>query len=234
MKNTIFSFGIIATLFLFFSNAQSAVIGGSDNVVRNDLSDLTTVGDNSIDLSDYLYAFDEKIYDGKFASHFIAYDPKGLGTINAQVSFDNAIIAVIHSSLGLETTDNLFALNSIEYLSNKHNGIELYSFRKYDSFTVSGSTINVDFRASNPGDYIRVVTDLGGGVDSIRKFLSGDRSSDKEIVKDVTFIENLSKANIPDIEDLSKANIPEPNILALMGLGLVGLGYRRYRSKKAA
>ncbi len=37
-----------------------------------------------------------------------------------------------------------------------------------------------------------------------------------------------------DIDNVKLTQVPEPATLALMGLGLAGIGYKRHRSKKAA
>lgn len=89
------------------------------------------------------------------ASHYIAYDPAG-GTRRSQVgtvSFDSDVVGVITSRQLLIDSDGL-QNNAVSYLSPSARGLE-----GNDSVTITGlQEITVDWGASSPGDYVRVLT----------------------------------------------------------------------------
>lgn len=87
------------------------------------------------------------------ASHYVFYDPQATSTIEGSVTFDADILGVAASTDDLAATDFL-ANNSVTYLNPGLRGIETNT----DSFSVSGATLTVSFRASSPGDYLRVFT----------------------------------------------------------------------------
>ncbi len=87
------------------------------------------------------------------SSHGIVFDPVQSRTMEGWVEFDRPIVAVIHKTATLSATDGLLGLAGITYNSPSARGLE-----NQDKFTVAGNKIFLDFRASSPGDNIRVLT----------------------------------------------------------------------------
>lgn len=86
------------------------------------------------------------------ASHYIFYDPTS-GRVKGTVDFDSAIVAILTSTTNLAASDFL-ANTGVTYLNPSARGLETG-----DIVTISGpNQISVDFTASTPGDYIRVLT----------------------------------------------------------------------------
>ncbi|MCB1745143.1 MAG: hypothetical protein KDK91_32545, partial [Gammaproteobacteria bacterium] len=89
------------------------------------------------------------------ASHYIFFDPAGTSSTTqvGRVSFDSDIVAVITSGDRLQGSDFL-ANTGVIYLNPQLRGLEAG-----DLVSVVGPrTIEVDWAASTPGDYIRVLT----------------------------------------------------------------------------
>jgi len=123
------------------------------------------------------------------ASHYLFFDPASHVTQAGWVDFDSDILAIITSSSNLGASDYL-ANTGVTYLSPTLRGLE-----SADSVTIDGGNskrVNVDWAASTPGDYVRVLTQYS-----------------------------------------PSAAVPEPGTLALLGLGLAGIGYRRKKQNKA-
>lgn len=116
------------------------------------------------------------------ASHYVYFDPEFTRRMIGTVTFDADILAVMDETTNLSASDFL-ANNSVIYNSPNLRGLEAGD----DSYTVSGATISINFRASTPGDYIRVLTAFSPVA----------------------------------------AALPGPGAIALLGLGLFGLGAMR-------
>lgn len=88
------------------------------------------------------------------ASHYIFFDPGPSQDIQGCVSFDSPVYGIITSRALLNASDNL-QNNSVNYLSPSLRGLE-----SGDSAWIGndGMSICVDFTASSPGDFIRVLT----------------------------------------------------------------------------
>jgi len=95
------------------------------------------------------------------ASHYIFFDPGPTTSIEGYVEFDSDIIAVIVTTQNLFDSDYL-ANTGVNYLNPSARGLELNN----QDFIVSVTNrrIDIDFYASTPGDYIRVLTAYSPGA----------------------------------------------------------------------
>ena len=94
------------------------------------------------------------------ASHYIFFDPFGATRQVGTVSFDSEVLAILTSTANLLASDYL-ANTGVTYLNPSARGLE-----GSDSVTVSGpNEITVDWFASSPGDYIRVLTAFSPGAE---------------------------------------------------------------------
>ena len=94
--------------------------------------------------------------DGTYASHYVFYDPATGNDILGCVTFDSDIAGVITKKAELVASDDFQDTDTTgaNYLSPTLRGLE-----SGDIVTIpSSDTICIDFYASSPGDYIRVLT----------------------------------------------------------------------------
>ncbi|MGR8929851.1 MAG: VPLPA-CTERM sorting domain-containing protein [Gammaproteobacteria bacterium] len=93
------------------------------------------------------------------ASHYVFFDPNATTTQIGTVTFDSDIFGVITSTANLEASD--FLVNTgVTYLNPSLRGLEAG-----DHVTITAlRTITVDWSASTPGDYVRVLTDFSPGA----------------------------------------------------------------------
>lgn len=94
------------------------------------------------------------------ASHYIFFDPGPTSRLTGCVSFDADVIATIFLTDNLQSSDYL-ANTGVNYLNPGLRGLEL----NQDIATFSANEVCVDFVASNPGDYIRVLTNFSPAAD---------------------------------------------------------------------
>jgi hypothetical protein len=93
------------------------------------------------------------------ASHYVFFDPKDPASQKGLVNFDSAILAVISSTNLLASSDFLIQ-TGVTYLNPSARGLEAG-----DVVTISGlNQIRVDWTASTPGDYVRVLTAFSPSV----------------------------------------------------------------------
>lgn len=92
------------------------------------------------------------------ASHYIFFDPEGSTSVIGTVDFDSEVLAIMTSTVNLANTDFL-ANTGVNYLNPALRGLELG-----DSIWISGTNqISLEWVASTPGDYVRVLTDWSPG-----------------------------------------------------------------------
>jgi hypothetical protein len=140
--------------------------------LKNPYGPANSVGENTFE-SPNLYAFDEDqninlkaplatdvgtdpIPAGKVvASHYVFFDP-GPGTeVFGVVEFDSRVIAIITATGTLAASDFL-ANTGVHYLNPSARGLE-----PEDWVAISDTNqITFSTRASNPGDYVRVLTEF--------------------------------------------------------------------------
>jgi PEP-CTERM motif len=93
------------------------------------------------------------------ASHYVFFDPKDPTSQKGLVNFDSAILAVITSTNLLAASDFLIQ-TGVTYLNPSARGLEAG-----DVVSISGlNQIQVDWAASTPGDYVRVLTAFSPSV----------------------------------------------------------------------
>lgn len=97
------------------------------------------------------------------ASHYLFFDPDRLTDVTGWVEFDSDIVAVIVSR-GLLADSDYLANTGVTYLNPDLRGLESYQ----DAITsVEPRRIFLSFRASTPGDYIRVLTTFSPGAANV-------------------------------------------------------------------
>lgn len=109
------------------------------------------VGVGAVD-TNKLFFIDEQTVDG-VKSWYVFFDPKCKAVVDAEVTFSTAITGLITSTQGLLDTNAKYGIAGIDYQSVKHTGLE-----KRDIATFSGNTLTIHWKASDPGDHIRVMT----------------------------------------------------------------------------
>lgn len=175
-----FTIGAFAA-FAAAHSVSAAVVDGmvtSGPGVFEEIVDPTglSVGDNN-QQSDNLFAFNEKqnfkltsdletdiggtISSGTVvSSHYVFFDPVR-GFQEGFVDFDGPIIGIM-TSVGTLLSSDFLGLDSVDYLSPALRGLE-----SGDAVSINGgddSRLLVDWFASTPGDYIRVLTEGDLGV----------------------------------------------------------------------
>ncbi len=88
------------------------------------------------------------------ASHYIFFDPLNSARVIGNVEFDSDILAVIVGTTNLDNSDYL-AHPGVTYLNPTLRGLETGPDK---ILNVTQREVFIDFTASSPGDYIRVLT----------------------------------------------------------------------------
>lgn len=93
------------------------------------------------------------------ASHYVFFDPLSAASQVGTVTFDSEVLAIITSTNNLNASDVLIN-TGVTYLNPGLRGLE-----GGDSALITGfDEITVDWRASTPGDYVRVLTAFSPGA----------------------------------------------------------------------
>ncbi len=92
----------------------------------------------------------------RVASHGIVFDPVNATNTTASVTFDRPILGVLYLTDKLAATDALLGAPGTIYNSPSARGLENGAERASTLF--SGNTLEFTWRASSPGDNVRVLT----------------------------------------------------------------------------
>ncbi len=186
IKNLLFA--SIATIALGAQASHAIIMGGGVTAGSGSFIELTpplagstplnTVGSNNFDDLN-LYAFNEDqnvaveagglmpdfgafLAEGTIvASHYVFFDPDDSARQEGYVLFDADILAVFTKTASLSASDYL-ANTGVTYLNPGLRGLEPGDFA-----TINGSNakqLDVDWAASSPGDYVRVLTARSPGA----------------------------------------------------------------------
>ena len=90
----------------------------------------------------------------RFNSHFVFFDPGPSRSAIGTVTFNAPILAVLALTAKMNASDASFGVPGVTYDTPAARGLEAAT----DSFSVSGNTLSLRWTASDPGDYIRVLT----------------------------------------------------------------------------
>ena len=92
------------------------------------------------------------------ASHYVFFDPTS-GHVIGKVAFDSTVLAILTSTGTLAASDYL-ANTGVTYLNPSARGLEAGDFA-----TITGmNEVSINFTASTPGDYVRVLTAFSPGA----------------------------------------------------------------------
>ena len=90
------------------------------------------------------------------SSHYVQYDPTSGGTGNrnqATITLDSEVFAFIFSDGNLENSDGALGLPGLDY-----NDFTLRGLENGDTTTFDGNSSVLDWSASTPGDWTRLIT----------------------------------------------------------------------------
>lgn len=89
------------------------------------------------------------------ASHYLQWDPAGSKRVHAELAFDSEIFAFITADQKLFDSDLVLGLDTLNYNDFSLRGLESGDTVNYGTdFT----TVEIDWQASNPGDWTRLIT----------------------------------------------------------------------------
>lgn len=89
-------------------------------------------------------------------SFYILFDPETTNpasTVVGEITFGQDILAIITDTDDLEATDSRFGRTDVDYRNDPFRGLE-----GNDSASFLDDTLNVEYVATSPGDFIRVLT----------------------------------------------------------------------------
>lgn len=123
------------------------------------------VGNGQVDISNTLFYIDEQTVNG-LKSWYIFFDPKGVQTVDATLTFSSSIVSVLTSKEDLDGSNATYGVDINhdgifnDYSTNRFIGPELSGALHGDSISWApggGNTLTLHFNAYDPGDHIRVL-----------------------------------------------------------------------------
>jgi hypothetical protein len=164
MKLSMLSAAIAATVLSVSAQAADPVASivqswsFSDYLLTTDFANGVGVGDGKVD-NDAMYFIKEKQI-GNVQSWLVFFDPKGSDPASGTVTFDLPIIGLDITTAAVLGGNAMWGNSSVTYLSDNLTGLELGTPRRPgpDSASFSGNVLTFSWKASDPGDHVRVFT----------------------------------------------------------------------------
>jgi hypothetical protein len=88
------------------------------------------------------------------SSHYVQWDPPNARRVRASLTFSSDIYAFITSDKYLSGSDALIGLPGVNYGDFRARGLE----RNQDTTIFDGPSVEIDWLASSPGDWTRLIT----------------------------------------------------------------------------
>jgi hypothetical protein len=115
-------------------------------------SGVAPVGQGQVDTST-LYFIDE-LTGALGKAWYVFFDPQDTGDVAATITFDTAITGVFSNKAALDGSNATYGAPGITYGTSLLIGLEAVT----DTFSFVGNVLTINWRASDPGDHIRVFT----------------------------------------------------------------------------
>jgi hypothetical protein len=114
----------------------------------------TPVGMGLVDQNDLFFIDENTGPLGK--SWYIFFDPKGVKTVDAQITFDAPITGVFTTKSQLDGSNATYGASTVTYGTSNYIGLE--SRTDWISYVPGSNQMTIHFVSADPGDDIRVFT----------------------------------------------------------------------------
>ncbi len=112
------------------------------------------VGNGAVDDDFVVYYLKEKQI-GTLQSWLIFFDPSTPQGVMGTITFGESINTVFTSTADVNNTSVAYRLGSVTYANNALTGLE-----SGDAATFASNVLTIDWNASDPGDHVRVLTNV--------------------------------------------------------------------------
>ena len=120
----------------------------------DEYSSPTPVGQGQVDTNTLFFIDEQTGPLGK--AWYVFYDPIDARNIFANITFDAPILGVFTTRADLDGSNAAYGAPGINYGTSIFIGLE----NRTDAFTVAGNVLTIDWRAVDPGDHVRVFTQV--------------------------------------------------------------------------
>jgi len=127
-------------------------------------SGAAAVGNGNVDVRDVLWYIDEQTVGG-VKSWYIFFDPAGVQSTTATITFDRPISNVLDTKPQLDSTNTTYGIDVDgdtvfdDYQTSVFIAPELNAFDTV-SWVPGGNTVTISWNAVDPGDHIRVLLEV--------------------------------------------------------------------------
>ena len=119
-------------------------------------SPTTVLGSGNVDVTNLFWLYEKRgTYGGQTVdSWLLFFDPNGTGSVSGTVTFQQNVLQVFATQVDLTNTAS-FQRTGYSYTYGTSTAPELTGG---DSVSAAGKTLTLNWNASDPGDYVRVMT----------------------------------------------------------------------------
>lgn len=118
----------------------------------------TSIGNGQVDTDNTVFYLKEKAIGG-FQSWLLFFDPDSRQRVEGSVTFGQSVTALYTSREDVNVNTAQYQRDDVTYVARRATGLE-----GRDNASFSGSSVSFSFRATDPGDHIRVLTNAEPSV----------------------------------------------------------------------